>query len=819
MPISEIVLISMALLTIAIVAAGLFRHFSIPYTVLLVGIGISLSELAHLFALLEPLKFFQLTPDLVFFIFLPALIFESGLSLNARQLVKDLAPVLALAVPALLISTTLVGLGIWLLLDIDLTMALLFGALISATDPVAVVALFKELGAPLRLNVLVEGESLFNDATAIVVFGILLSMILDGSSLNLVSGASAILEFLRVFLGGTVVGIISGLLVSELLFRLQSGKSAVLTMSIVTAYASFIIAEHSLHVSGVMATVSAAVTLSVYGLARISLDVKPLLTETWEFVSLVANSLLFLLVGLSINTGELFSHLDSIIIAVVVVSAARAAVVYSLIPTTVRVFNLPKITLAERHIMWWGGLKGGLAIAIVLSIPEALAGRDLLIILTLGVVLFSLMVNAWSIRPLMQYLKLDRLNNDEKAELELGLSHAQMAVDDMLKQYKDLGIISSKLVNQIGKTISNNLSSDKPGNTNRQSWRRVYLAAVRVEFVTLDHLYKSGLISQYTLLDIHNTLQIDREKNRHGPGQSQSPEGVNQLSIFQRIDMGALKLLREKNWAARLLSSFQFRRLRLHIERDIAGIIMSDAVINMLDKSIELDRDASDIIRQQYQVRLHRRLQRLKDLQHDFTDIYGEVEKQIFRHAALISAQVNTDDEFKHGEIGVKAYNHISQAIETVLIQEKALNNHLQDDIYERVRQVPLFTGLPENLIKIIADHVLQVTFLANDIIIGQGDKGDALYIIRHGEALVSKQDESSENIIIGELGETDFFGEMALLGDHVRTATVKARTSMTLLRLTRKDVLKIASQFEEVKNRLEQARDERLTSRPSADL
>ena len=283
MPVSEILLIAMGLLTVAILAAGLFQRLSIPYTVLLVVIGIALSELQHVWPSLHVLDNFKLTPELVFFIFLPALIFESGLSLDARQLVKDIAPVLTLAVPALLISTTLVGYALWFLLDLELTTALLFGALISATDPVAVVALFRELGAPLRLNILVEGESLFNDATAIVVFGILLAMVMEGTSVGFASTTMSIVEFIFVFLGGAVVGMLIGLIVSEMLFRLKSNVSAILTMSVVTAYASFIIGEHLLHVSGVIATVSASLTLSIYGMTRIPVNVKPVLIETWEF--------------------------------------------------------------------------------------------------------------------------------------------------------------------------------------------------------------------------------------------------------------------------------------------------------------------------------------------------------------------------------------------------------------------------------------------------------------------------------------------------------------------------------------------------------
>ncbi|RKZ35544.1 MAG: hypothetical protein DRQ37_06115, partial [Gammaproteobacteria bacterium] len=273
----------MGLLTVAIIAAGLCRTLPIPYTVILVILGMGLGELGRSWEPMAILHELRLSPDLVFFIFLPALIFESGLNLDARQLVKDLAPVLVMAIPALLISTLLIGFGLSFLLDMDLVLALVFGALISATDPVAVVALFKELGAPLRLNVMVEGESLMNDATAIVLFSIILSMAVGGGTLGWSEAGSAVIEFMRVFVGGALIGVFAGFIVSELLHRLRSTVSAVLTMSVVTAYASFVIAEHTLHVSGVMAAATAAVTLGVYGVTRLQQEVTEPMHELWEF--------------------------------------------------------------------------------------------------------------------------------------------------------------------------------------------------------------------------------------------------------------------------------------------------------------------------------------------------------------------------------------------------------------------------------------------------------------------------------------------------------------------------------------------------------
>jgi len=204
MPLAEIILIIMALLTVAMIAAGVCRNIPIPYTVFLVILGTLLGVLARSNPEFEPLLLFQLTPDLVLFLFLPALIFESAVNLNARLLLKDLAPVMVLAILALLISTAIIGAGLWLALDIPILLALLFGALISATDPVAVIALFKELGAPARLTILVEGESLLNDATAIVAFKIILGLILGGTLTMSAIGSAGLDFFLVFFIAGLI---------------------------------------------------------------------------------------------------------------------------------------------------------------------------------------------------------------------------------------------------------------------------------------------------------------------------------------------------------------------------------------------------------------------------------------------------------------------------------------------------------------------------------------------------------------------------------------------------------------------------------------
>jgi CPA1 family monovalent cation:H+ antiporter len=324
MPVSEAVFVLVVLLGIAMLVNGLCRKLPIPFTVILVVIGALLSNLAEHWPLFQPLKDFELSPEVMLFIFLPALIFESGFALDARQLTKDLPAILILAIPGMLISTFIVGLGVWLTLDTRLIIALVFGALISATDPVAVVALFKELGAPNRLNVLVEGESLLNDATAIVAFSILLAIAVGGSDIGFSDIDNVFLDFLRVFFGGVIFGGLLGFITCELLYRMQANVSVILTTSIITAYAAFVVGEHSLHVSGVMAVVGAAIALRLFGMSRIRQDVTHSISETWEVIALSCNSLLFLMVGLSVNTVDIMSRIGPVFIVVALVLTARA---------------------------------------------------------------------------------------------------------------------------------------------------------------------------------------------------------------------------------------------------------------------------------------------------------------------------------------------------------------------------------------------------------------------------------------------------------------------------------------------------------------
>ncbi len=801
MPLSELILVVMGLLSVAMIAAAICKNIPIPYTVFLVILGIILGLIARHNHQFEVLLQFQLTPDLVLFLFLPALIFESAINMDARLLMKDIIPVLVLAIPAMLISAGLIGVGLWLIQDFNIFHALLFGALISATDPVAVIALFKELGAPQRLTILVEGESLLNDATAIVFFNIILGLAIT-EHFGVSDAGHAVWEFFRVFIGGLFVGAIIGIVLSELLYRIRAGVSSYMIMSIVLAYSSFAIAEHIFHVSGVMAVVAAAIALGILGVSRIPQSERKSVDETWDVIALICNSLLFLLVGVSLDLSKLYSHLDSILIAIALVLIARAAGIYTMVPATIKMFKLPHVSMGERHIMWWGGLKGGLAIAIVLSIPVDMPGRESILYITLGVVLFSLLVNASTIRPLMKILGFDKFTNEEVAELKHGLIQSQQYAEKILDSFHSADLISRSTQQLIQKKTQQVFHLDEEESSDFIEQRHVYITALRIEMQELKHLYDIGFLQYYTYMNIKNALLRDRESLSVETADDDKRE--EKPNPFVRLETALIKQLREHDWAVGLMARYQYLRFSQSLQRDIAGILICEKVIEQLKEIDDFKEDIKQDVIDKYKHHSERRKIRLEKVAVDFPEFFIRFETRLFAKVALVAAEYFIEEAEHDGEIGSKVFTNIERRIHKAIDELQPISDPAPKlKPHELIGMVPLLNGLSDDLLERLSKHAKAMTFLSEDIVIGEGEKGDSLYIITHG--LVSVYKNGHEDEPITELRDGDFFGEMALLDTQVRTANVKSIKPTTLLRLSRKDVLSLADKDPELKARLEQ--------------
>jgi CPA1 family monovalent cation:H+ antiporter len=393
------------LLLLALVIQPLARWLRLPFTVILVVAGFLASELLVAGGIDTGIRATSFH-DLIFFVFLPVLVFESAYNINARQLWRNLPAILFLAIPLMLLSTlitaVLVYYGIGHPAGFPWIAALLTGALLSATDPVAVVALLRHMGAPDRLAILMEGESLFNDATAIVIFGLFLA-IATGTAAP-VSIPAATGHFLQVFLGGILAGAGVGL-VFTLLVRLLPQDITRALATVISAYLAFMLAETVLHVSGVMAVLTAGLILG----NRREREAHPdFAGNLWEFNAYVANALVFLLMGVTITSGMFEERWLAMLIGIAGVFAARAIGLFTFVPVLNRVTPGENIDRSYRVVLLWGGLRGAVTLALALSLPTSLDYWWTIQSIAFGVVLFTLFVQATTTAPLLRHYRLNR---------------------------------------------------------------------------------------------------------------------------------------------------------------------------------------------------------------------------------------------------------------------------------------------------------------------------------------------------------------------------------------------------------------------------
>ncbi|GGC63859.1 sodium:proton antiporter [Hoyosella rhizosphaerae] len=396
------------LLGAAVLISLLTRRIHIQLTVVLAMAGLIATELGADLAI-SSLLTGEGFKELLINLFLPILIFEAALGLSTRIFMRNLLAISALASVALVISAAVVGLSLTAFLGIPIIAALLFGVLISATDPVAVVAIFRDLGVPKRLLTLVEGESLLNDGVAIVLYNILAVAAITG----VISVGGGAADFAIVVAGGIFVGAIFGIfsvMLLPLLDRLAAGA-----MSIAVAYGSFIFAEAILQASGVMAAVAAGIVMGGLMESRAEHATRDLLHELWESLGYMANALLFLFIGIALDFQLLRDNLAAILIGIVAVLIARPLGVVPVVLVLERAARIPKVGNRNSSVMVWGGLRGGVALALALALPLELGElRDQFIAMTGGVVLATLLINATTISFLVHALGLDKPSRSDE---------------------------------------------------------------------------------------------------------------------------------------------------------------------------------------------------------------------------------------------------------------------------------------------------------------------------------------------------------------------------------------------------------------------
>ena len=812
----------MGLLGLAVLFVPAANRLNFPYTVLLVVVGCFLGyaeitrDNAATFGafddFLRALKHFKITSDAVFFIFLPALICESALTIDVRRLMDDVVPIMFLAVIGLLISTIVVAYPLALYSGVSIIVCLLLAAIVSATDPVAVVAIFKDVGAPKRLSILVEGESLLNDATAIVVFTILVSLLTESSEASFLNSLGA---FIKIFFGGAIIGFICGRFVCWIFSLTKELPLVAITMTISSAYLTFIIAEHYSHVSGVMAVLSASLVIGSRGRTLLSPKSWDSLQNTWEQLGFWANSVIFILVGMTVPfiMADFKKH-EWLLLIIILASAffVRVFIIFILLPILSYFRICQKVNVAYKTVMVWGGLRGAVSLALALAVIENpqidSEVRSFIGILATGFVLFTLFVNATTIRLVINFFSLGKLSPVDIAVRDRATAVSLDTISNNLIQIaKELEVeeqINELVIRRYQKNHS--LTREELRNMSTIStaqWSTIGLTMLTAqERKAFTQQYAEGLLSSliYRLLITLVDDIADALKQNGVLGYNEI--SAKCLNFDWRFHLAA-KLQRQFN-VTTPLSHRVSERFEVLLGSKIAlGRVIKNGLPSVMQMIGEkAGNDLITIIHLRYD----QTNSALEALKLQYPNYAKKLEQLYLEHSAMRLEQSEYQAMLSNALINNDVYLDLNENIEQRLRTVARIPKlDLGLDPEKLLIKVPLFENLPPHILKQLAAMLKPKLVVPGETIIKKGSHGDDMYFISSGVILVSVKDNEFMR------GSGDFFGEIALLTDHPRTADVVAKGYCKLLTLNRSDFKKFLTLHPHLQNIIKDVAQERL--------
>ncbi|GJL91850.1 cation:proton antiporter [Hyphococcus sp.] len=828
-------------LTLAVLLLPIARRSNIPHTVILAVAGIGLgflvqqlgvgaSEVVHdphadhggdsfWMQLVQAIGGLRITSDVILFLFLPALVFESAMSLDLRKLMEDMRSILFLAVVGVLISTAIVGASIWTVSGMTLVTCLLLGAIVSATDPVAVIALFKDLNAPKRLTVLVEGESLFNDATAIVLASIFIALFAQGGSPNLAASA---LNFAVVFLGGIAVGMIVARPAVWLMQAFRRDAMIIVTLTVTLPFIAFVVAEHFLHVSGVMAVVSAGLTVGSIGRRLIPPQVFEEVTHAWHQLGFWATSLIFVLVGLAVPRmlgQHVYDYIDDIVVIIVAASAARAFIIYFLLPLLYRFGARQKVSLGYKTIMFWGGLRGAVSLALALIVLETEAipeeGRAFIAVLVTSYVLFTLIIQATTIQPVMRLFGLHKLSPTDQALRNRSVANALASVSaelDRFASFHEVDASEREAALQRFQNAAREADAQYGGDGE----------------LSADDWVRTGLVM---------TLAQERQMylGRFGDGFATSAQLQDALARLE--DVADTVKSEPFNWREAAMSGVAFRqrfRFAILLQRmlglsgPLAGLLARRlGVLEFMRQVLREQRETgiSDIeamlpkaARERYRQYVAERFdivsQNVAALALQYPEYAAALHRRDLALAGMRLEEGAYDRLLDQSIIGPEIHGDLVKRLESAGASESQLPPlRLKLNAAALIAKVPFFDELSKSRRKSLARHLKTRLFVPGDKIILRGDIGDEMYFIADGAVRV---------VLPGDdvtLGTGDFFGELALITDQPRNADVEAIGFSTLLALKRRDFAAFVRRNPGMRQKIRRIAEQRVSDSVLIDL
>ena len=827
--ISGLILATAALLGLVAFLPALGGRLRLPYTVLLAILGSVLGAafgLAGAFQdsvppgplrdLLHLAGDLRLTADILLSVFLPILLFETALNLDGRELLDDIGPILTLALIAVLLTTFVGGFAVHAVSDVGLAACLLVAAIVATTDPVAVIAIFREVGAPRRLMTLVEGESLLNDAAAIVLFTTLLGAVRGGALPGLSQTA---LDIAWEFVGGAAFGALAGRLAAETVGRIDRGGPAETTITVALAYLCYTVGDEFVHVSGVVAVVLAGLVYGSVGRARLARDDWRSIVSIWSQLGFWASSLIFVLASslMPRSLGEATAW-DLLLLAVLIVGAlaARAVSLYAIMPFLTRgrqVGNRYKV------VILWGGLRGAVTLALVLAIAEGDGippeVRHLVSVLATGFVLFTLLVQGLTLRPLLQRLGLDQLDPLERL---LRAKAVTLAEGQILKRLSEISItygIDLEHAEEVQRLYQRRLAESTLPTEADDLLRRQLLAALATITQRELRLYVEeqarGMVSRGVgrLLTRHANRLLDALKTGGFEGYRKEAKRQSGFSGLMRL---AANLHRwtglEGPLARRLAMRAELLLVRQHALQEAIDFAHTRIRALFGDRVAET---AESVLKGRV-ADLERSIDALR-LQ--YPDYWEQVSGRYLSRVAVRLELEAYDRMLEERLLSPELFRTLASDLEARLHQFEAIPPvDLKLDVAELVAGVPLLRDLGPEAAREIADLLVPRLVLPGERIVREGERGDAMFFIASGAVEVVLPNERVR------LGTGDFFGEMALINRRPRGADVIAIAYCRLLVLSREPFRRFLRTHPELMRRVRAVAVERARAlRPEGEL
>ena len=744
----------------------------LPHSVLLAIVGFLLGLLIHIRGwapsvmsdFLDSLQRFEISSEAFLFIFLPVLLFEMSLAMNVRRLLDDIGSILMMAVVAVVVCTVAVGFSISAVSDYGLVVCLMLGAIVATTDPVAVVGVFREVGAPKRLTTLVEGESLFNDAASIALYSVLLTFLYGGADL---SAGKILSSFMVSFVGGGVIGFIMGRLASWLFILLRGWPTAEITLTVAWAYLTFYVSDHYFAVSGVVATVIAGLVIGSTGRTRMSPTTFEQLESSWAQFGFWANSLIFVFAAMLIPrmmADVTWTEVLLVVLLYIVTLAARAVMVFGVLPVLGLTRFGNKVSRAYRVVILWGGLRGAVSLALALAVTEQsnipYQARQFIAVATTGFVLMTLFINGISLRSLIHRLRLDQLLPIERTIRNQALVVALEELRDKTDQSANVEHIGPEVRGRIHAVFDASLASVNDTQVRQLSHDErvavgLAIVAAREEEMFFDVL-KARIVDWRMAESLLARAERMSDAVRAGGlrGFESAIDADLRYSTSFRWSLRVYYMFGYQGWLARELA---YRFTSLMSKRPVAH-----RLIDFAQEEIRplLGAEATEAIVKAHRRRLTQLESAIQALSLQYPIFALWLQESYLGRIARALERLRYRDMLAHSLISGEVYADLVRQIEgrwRHVEERPALDIAMAAD--DLIKRVPLFEGLDASALKAIGKLLKPRLALPDQDIDSHFGRSRAMYFVASGAVVVHLPDHTTI-----ELGTGEFFGEIALV-------------------------------------------------------